>query len=280
MSPGAGTDRSCRSIRHTCPLRPARPAYSKLGYLLSLYSATCSHYILHSSRIVLRGPVLFIRSIFRFRLVANASNPGSVFGLPLQQGDGVRVSEEKVLNVGPLGIEVAYERFGDRQAPPVLLVMGVGAQMINWPRGLLRRARRSRRAGDPVRQSRHRLVVALPRRADARPAGGAGRRYVLGVVHPVRHGGRRCRPARRAGAGQRSHRRRLDGRRYCPDDRDRASRSGPVADVDNVHAIGMTAHCQVMHLGRQAASRDRVAPRQRRITSIDSPECPWQTSCC
>ena len=47
----------------------------------------------------------------------------------------MRVSEEKVLNVGPLGIEVAYERFGDRQAPPVLLVMGVGAQMINWSEG-------------------------------------------------------------------------------------------------------------------------------------------------
>jgi pimeloyl-ACP methyl ester carboxylesterase len=45
------------------------------------------------------------------------------------------VSEEKALNVGPSGIEVAYERFGDRQAPPVLLVMGGGAQMIGWPEG-------------------------------------------------------------------------------------------------------------------------------------------------
>jgi pimeloyl-ACP methyl ester carboxylesterase len=45
----------------------------------------------------------------------------------------VLVSEEKALNVGPSGIEVAYERFGDPQAPPVLLVMGIAAQMINWP---------------------------------------------------------------------------------------------------------------------------------------------------
>jgi pimeloyl-ACP methyl ester carboxylesterase len=49
------------------------------------------------------------------------------------QGDGM--SEDKLLNVGPSGIEVAYERFGDSQAPPVLLVMGIGAQMINWPDG-------------------------------------------------------------------------------------------------------------------------------------------------
>ncbi|MDF2255600.1 alpha/beta fold hydrolase [Streptantibioticus ferralitis] len=45
------------------------------------------------------------------------------------------MSEEKALNVGPSGIEVAYERFGDPGAPPVLLVMVGGAQMINWPDG-------------------------------------------------------------------------------------------------------------------------------------------------
>ncbi|WP_204077470.1 alpha/beta fold hydrolase [Planotetraspora phitsanulokensis] len=45
------------------------------------------------------------------------------------------MSEEKALNVGPSGIEVTYERFGDHVAPPVLLLMGGGAQMINWPEG-------------------------------------------------------------------------------------------------------------------------------------------------
>ncbi|MFF4160199.1 alpha/beta fold hydrolase [Streptomyces sp. NPDC001678] len=45
------------------------------------------------------------------------------------------MSEEKALNVGPSAIEVAYERFGDPKAPPVLLVMGGGAQMIHWPEG-------------------------------------------------------------------------------------------------------------------------------------------------
>ncbi|GAA0424522.1 alpha/beta hydrolase [Streptomyces luteireticuli] len=43
------------------------------------------------------------------------------------------MSEEKALNVGPSGIEVAYERFGDPKAPPVVLVMGGGGQLINWP---------------------------------------------------------------------------------------------------------------------------------------------------
>jgi pimeloyl-ACP methyl ester carboxylesterase len=45
------------------------------------------------------------------------------------------MSEEKALNVGPSSIEMAYERLGDPEAPPVLLIMGGGAQMINWPEG-------------------------------------------------------------------------------------------------------------------------------------------------
>ncbi|MFI6604699.1 alpha/beta fold hydrolase [Nonomuraea sp. NPDC050536] len=45
------------------------------------------------------------------------------------------MGEEMARNVGPAGIEVAYERFGDPGAPPVLLIMGGGGQMINWPDG-------------------------------------------------------------------------------------------------------------------------------------------------
>jgi pimeloyl-ACP methyl ester carboxylesterase len=45
------------------------------------------------------------------------------------------MGEEKARDVGPSGIEVAYERFGDPGAPPVLLIMGGGAQMIAWPEG-------------------------------------------------------------------------------------------------------------------------------------------------
>lgn len=38
-------------------------------------------------------------------------------------------------NVGPARIDIAYERLGDPHAPPVLLIMGVGAQLIAWPDG-------------------------------------------------------------------------------------------------------------------------------------------------
>ena len=40
---------------------------------------------------------------------------------------------QKVSNVGPARIEIAYERLGDRGAPPVLLIMGAGTQLIGWP---------------------------------------------------------------------------------------------------------------------------------------------------
>jgi pimeloyl-ACP methyl ester carboxylesterase len=35
--------------------------------------------------------------------------------------------------VGAAGIEIAYQRFGNPGAPPVLLIMGVAAQLIHWP---------------------------------------------------------------------------------------------------------------------------------------------------
>jgi hypothetical protein len=40
-----------------------------------------------------------------------------------------------MLNVGPSGIEIAYERIGDAEVPPVLLIIGGGAQMIAWSDG-------------------------------------------------------------------------------------------------------------------------------------------------
>lgn len=42
------------------------------------------------------------------------------------------MSLQKVLGVGPSGIEMAYESFGSEDAIPVLLLMGAGAQMLNW----------------------------------------------------------------------------------------------------------------------------------------------------
>ena len=37
--------------------------------------------------------------------------------------------------VGPAGLDIAYERFGDPDLPPVLLLMGLGTQMLGWPDG-------------------------------------------------------------------------------------------------------------------------------------------------
>jgi pimeloyl-ACP methyl ester carboxylesterase len=39
--------------------------------------------------------------------------------------------------VGPAGIDIAYERLGEHDHPPVLLVMGIAAQLVNWPDGFL-----------------------------------------------------------------------------------------------------------------------------------------------
>ncbi|MFC9894935.1 alpha/beta fold hydrolase [Nocardia sp. NPDC127579] len=43
--------------------------------------------------------------------------------------------EQRVSGVGPAGIEIAYERLGDPDRPPLLLLMGAGGQLIDWPDG-------------------------------------------------------------------------------------------------------------------------------------------------
>jgi pimeloyl-ACP methyl ester carboxylesterase len=45
------------------------------------------------------------------------------------------VSVEIARSVGPARLDIAYERFGDPGAPPVLLLMGLGTQMLGWPDG-------------------------------------------------------------------------------------------------------------------------------------------------
>lgn len=48
----------------------------------------------------------------------------------------VMIQTEKLQIAGPDQLEIAFERFGDPVNPAVLLIMGAGAQMINWPVGL------------------------------------------------------------------------------------------------------------------------------------------------
>jgi len=43
------------------------------------------------------------------------------------------IVDEIASKVGPAGINIAYQRLGNRDAPVVLLIMGVAAQLIHWP---------------------------------------------------------------------------------------------------------------------------------------------------
>lgn len=47
------------------------------------------------------------------------------------------MSEQLARNVGPDKIDIAYERAGRESDPVVILIMGVAAQMVHWPSGLL-----------------------------------------------------------------------------------------------------------------------------------------------
>ncbi len=45
----------------------------------------------------------------------------------------VPITEQIAHKVGPAGIDIAYQRFGDLGAPVVMLIMGVASQSIHWP---------------------------------------------------------------------------------------------------------------------------------------------------
>ncbi len=47
------------------------------------------------------------------------------------------LNERTATNVGPSGIEIAYERRGNLTDPVVLLIMGGAAQLVHWPEGYL-----------------------------------------------------------------------------------------------------------------------------------------------
>jgi pimeloyl-ACP methyl ester carboxylesterase len=51
----------------------------------------------------------------------------------LVNGFDASILDEMTSNVGPAGIDIAYQRLGNPDAPPVLLIMGIAAQSINWP---------------------------------------------------------------------------------------------------------------------------------------------------
>jgi pimeloyl-ACP methyl ester carboxylesterase len=47
------------------------------------------------------------------------------------------INEQTATNVGPSGIDIAYERRGHTADPVVLLIMGGAAQLVHWPEGFL-----------------------------------------------------------------------------------------------------------------------------------------------
>src|ERR1700679_1950648 len=52
------------------------------------------------------------------------------------QGPGWDDRRVTVQRVETNGITIAYETFGDPGDPPMLLVMGLGGQMLSWPDSL------------------------------------------------------------------------------------------------------------------------------------------------
>lgn len=59
--------------------------------------------------------------------------------IPVGYGDGPTIASndgERLYDVGR-GIELCAETFGDRADPPLLLVMGLGMQMVHWPLPLI-----------------------------------------------------------------------------------------------------------------------------------------------
>ena len=51
----------------------------------------------------------------------------------MANGFEASIVDEKALQVGPAGIDIAYQRIGNPDAPLVLLIMGLAAQSIAWP---------------------------------------------------------------------------------------------------------------------------------------------------
>ena len=136
-------------------------------------------------------------------------------------------------------------------------------------------ARRTRLLRHPLRQPRHRPLHEGGRPGDPGHAGpGVLRPPGAGAVRPVRHGGRRLRPARPPRARVGPCRGGVDGRDDRPDDGHRAAPPDPVADqhhVDDGQTVGGLAAPEAA-AGADGASRPwphGVRAGQRRDLDAD-----------
>ena len=172
------------------------------------------------------------------------------------------------------GLDIYYESHGPETAEPILLIMGLGAQMSRWSPELI---------GKLVGAG-HRVIafdnrdVGLSEKLDAAGApdmravvaGACARPQAAGRLHPRRHGRRRRRAAGRAGDRAGAHRRRLDGRDDRPAGRRRLSAEDAVADLDHVDdrqprsaARQARGDGAAQHAGAGPDQGPRRLPRQR-----------------
>src|SRR5690606_36462409 len=54
-----------------------------------------------------------------------------------QHRSGRMLNEQIAKGIGPARIDIAYQRRGNPSDPAVLLIMGLGAQLVHWPKRLL-----------------------------------------------------------------------------------------------------------------------------------------------
>ena len=136
------------------------------------------------------------------------------------------------------GIDICYEIFGDAGAEPMLLIMGLGAQMIHWDddfcRQLAARGFRvirfdNRDIGKSSQDDRRQAPDAA-RTAQAAVPENPGRR----ALQADRHGQGYRRPDGRARHQVGASGRRVDGRHDRPGSRDLVPAAGALADLDHV----------------------------------------------
>ena len=167
---------------------------------------------------------------------------------PSTRGGRTMMNEQIAREVGPAHLDIAYERHGDPSHPTVLLVMGVAAQLVNWPVGFIEALVTREAPRDALRQPRRGALHAL---AQAPPPDlpAALKGDLSSVTYTLSDMAARCgRPARCAEDRLGARRGRIDGRRDRADDRHRAPRARAIAHVDDVHDRG--------HGGRAGPSRD------------------------
>ena len=159
-------------------------------------------------------------------------------------------------------VEIFYEDLGDLDAPPVLLIMGVGAQLPMWPDGfcdqLVDKGYRVIRFDHRDTGLSTKLHGAESRRLGV-PAGAPLRDGPPqpGALHARRHGRRREGPAGPPRHRARPRRRRIDGRDDRPGAGGQPSRTPGFTGTDHVEL-------QPAALGGAALAGDQAGVRRPR----------------